>query len=115
MSYASGITLLLAGLLAAIAPSDSMTLLVIALSLLGLGWNFGLISGTAQIIDSTEPFTRAKTQGTVDVLIALAGASGGAISGMVVANSSYTTLSLAGGLLSLLLIPVVLWSRGGKL
>jgi len=111
MSIASGVTLLCAGLLAAFAPSDSMVLLIVALSLLGLGWNFGLISGTAQIVDSTEPSTRAKTQGKIDVLVALAGASGGALSGMVVANASYATLSLAGGLLSLLLIPVVIWSR----
>ncbi|MCV4231300.1 MFS transporter [Virgibacillus sp. LDC1] len=111
MSYASGITLLLAGLLAAFAPGDSMVLLILALALLGLGWNFGLISGTAAIVDATPPQIRAKTQGTVDVLIALAGASGGALSGMVVAQSSYSTLSLAGGFLSLLLIPVVLWSR----
>ncbi|MEE6449158.1 MFS transporter [Gottfriedia acidiceleris] len=114
MSIASGATLLLAGVIAASAPSDSMILLVVALSLLGLGWNFGLISGTAQIVDSTDSTTRAKTQGTVDVFIALAGASGGALSGMIVANSSYAALSLAGGILSLLLIPVVIWSRGGK-
>jgi len=111
MSIASGVTLLFAGLLAAFAPSDSMVLLIVALTLLGLGWNFGLISGTAQIVDSTEPSTRAKTQGKIDVLVALAGASGGALSGMVVANASYATLSLAGGLLSLILIPVVIWSK----
>lgn len=111
MSIASGITLLLAGVVAAFAPSDSMVLLIVALSLLGLGWNFGLISGTAQIVDATEPSTRAKTQGKMDVFVALAGASGGALSGMVVANSSYAALSLAGGLLSLVLIPVVIWSR----
>ncbi|WP_433942949.1 MFS transporter [Paenibacillus sp. SN-8-1] len=111
MSYASGVTLLLAGLLAAFAPGDSMILMVLALALLGLGWNFGLISGTATIVDATTPETRAKTQGTVDVLIALAGASGGALSGMVVAHSSFQALSLIGGFLSLLLIPVVLWSR----
>ncbi|TWJ47098.1 hypothetical protein CHCC5022_3918 [Bacillus paralicheniformis] len=46
------------------------------------------------------PSTRAKGQGTLDVLIALAGASGGTLSGMVVAHSSYAALSLAGGLLS---------------
>lgn len=114
MAIASGTTLLLAGLLAAFAPGDSMVLLVIALSLLGLGWNFGLIAGTALIVDSTETATRAKTQGTVDVLIALSGAAGGALSGMIVAGSSYLTLSFTGGLLSLLLIPVVVWSRGGK-
>jgi MFS family permease len=114
MAIASGATLLLAGLISAIAPGDSMILLVIALSLLGLGWNFGLISGTALIVDSTETSTRAKTQGTVDVLIALSGASGGALSGMIVAGSSYTTLSFIGGILSLLLIPVVIWSRRSK-
>ncbi|MEH7547455.1 MULTISPECIES: MFS transporter [Bacillaceae] len=114
MAIASGTTLLLAGLIAAFAPGDSMVLLIIALSLLGLGWNFGLISGTALIVDSTESSTRARTQGTVDVLIALSGAAGGALSGMIVAGSSYLTLSLTGGILSLLLIPVVIWSRGGK-
>lgn len=111
MAYASGVTLLAAGLLAAWAPADSMALLMIALALLGLGWNFGLISGTAIIVDATPAAVRAKTQGTIDVLVALTGASGGALSGMVVANSSYATLSLAGGLLSLLFIPVVIWSR----
>jgi len=114
MSYASGITLLLAGLVAAFAPGDSMALLILALALLGLGWNFGLISGTAAIVDAAPPQIRAKTQGMVDVLIALAGASGGAMSGMVMAQSSYSTLSLIGGFVSLLLIPVVVWTRSQK-
>lgn len=113
MGIASGVILLLAGLTAAFAPGDSMVLLIIALSLLGLGWNLGLISGTALIVDSTVTSTRAKTQGTVDVLIALSGAASGVLSGMIVAGSSYPILSVAGGVLSLLLIPVVIWSRGG--
>lgn len=111
MAVASGATLLLAGVLAAIAPGESMTVLAIALALLGLGWNFGLISGTAIIVDATNPVTRAKTQGSVDVLIALSGAAGGALSGMVVAHSSYAALSLGGGVLALLLIPVVAWAQ----
>lgn len=114
MAIASGVTLLLAGLIAALAPGDSMTLLIIALSLLGLGWNFGLISGTALLVDSTETSTRAKTQGTVDVLIALSGAAGGALSGMIVAGTSFSTLSVVGGILSILLIPVVIWYRQSK-
>lgn len=114
MSIAGGVILLAAGVLAAMAPNDSLILLVVALSLLGLGWNLGIISGTAQIVDSTEPSTRAKTQGKIDVFIALAGASGGAMSGMIVANSSYAALSLAGGAVALLLIPVVIWSRKGE-
>ncbi|OAH59221.1 hypothetical protein AWH48_15870 [Domibacillus aminovorans] len=38
MAIASGFTLLVAGVLAAIAPADSMLVLIIALALLGLGW-----------------------------------------------------------------------------
>jgi MFS family permease len=111
MAVAAGLTLLAAGIVAATAPAESMTQLMVALALLGLGWNFGLISGTALIVDATPLETRARTQGSIDVLIALAGASGGALSGMVVAGTSYAALSLAGGILSLLLIPVVIWSQ----
>jgi predicted MFS family arabinose efflux permease len=111
MAVASGATLLASGLVAAFAPGGSLVLLILALVLLGVGWNFGLISGTALIVDSTHPSIRAKTQGSADVLVALSGASGGALSGMVVAHSSYAGLSLSGAILSLLLIPVVVWSR----
>jgi len=114
ISYLAGFTLLLSAILAAFAPGDSMILLVLALVLLGLGWNFGFISGTAALVDATTIQERAKTQGTVDVLIALGGASGGALSGMVVAQSSYETLSMSGAVLSLLLIPILLWSRSQK-
>lgn len=111
MAAAAGLTLLASGVVAAMAPGDSTALLTLALALLGLGWNVGLITGTALIVDSTPLGTRAGTQGSVDVLVALAGASGGAVSGFVVAASSYATLSLAGGFLALLLIPTLGWSR----
>lgn len=110
VAVASGVTLLASGVLAALAPADSMVLLTVALALLGLGWNLGLISGTALVIDAADPATRAKTQGTLDVLVALAGAGGGALSGVVVAGSSYAALSLGGGALALLLVPVVVWT-----
>jgi MFS family permease len=110
MAIAAGVTLLAAGILAAMAPGESMPLLTLALILLGLGWNFGLISGTAILVDSTNPANRAKMQGTVDVMVALSGATGGVLSGLVVAGTSYATLSIGGGILSLLLIPVIIWS-----
>lgn len=111
MAIASGVTLLAAGIVAAVAPADSIVGLVTALAILGLGWNIGLISGTAMIVDSTEPATRAQTQGAVDVLIALSGATAGAASGVIVAGSSYAVLALGGGILALLLVPAVVWSR----
>ncbi|MEK3992120.1 MFS transporter [Robertmurraya sp. FSL R5-0851] len=110
MAIAAGSILLAAGLMAAFAPTDSMLVLTLALILLGLGWNIGLISGTTILVDATSLSSRAKTQGRIDVLVALSGASGGVLSGVVVAYSSYAALSIAGGILSLLLIPVVMWS-----
>ncbi len=107
MAAAAAVTLLAAGVVAAAGPGDSTAWLTVALVLLGLGWNVGLISGTTLIVDSTEPATRARTQGTVDVLIAVSGAGGGAISGLVVDATSYAVLSIGGGLLALLLIPAL--------
>jgi MFS family permease len=108
MGIASSITLMISGVMAAYAPTDSIAMLTISLILLGLGWNFGLISGTALIVDGTTPANRAKVQGTVDVLIALSGAAGGALSGMVVAGSSFATLSIGSGIIALLLIPFII-------
>ncbi|MDI3405162.1 MFS transporter [Streptomyces cavernicola] len=104
---ASGVTLLVAGLVAAVAPGDSVVLLALALGLLGLGWNFGLVSGTAMITDAVPLATRAKTQGTVDVAIAIAGATGGLASGLVVSAASYPVLALTGGVLSLAILPAI--------
>ncbi|WP_206612300.1 MFS transporter [Prescottella agglutinans] len=111
MAAAAGVTLLLAGVTAALAPGDSLALLIVALALLGLGWNFGLISGTALVVDATVPENRPRTQGAIDVLIALAGAGGGAVSGVVMSATDYATLSLGGGALALVLIPVLFWAR----
>lgn len=110
VAAASGITLLASGLLAALAPPHSVGLLSLALALLGLGWSFGIVSGTAIITDAAPPATRARTQGLVDVAIAVAGAGGGLASGMVVAAGSYALLSLLGGLLALAVLPAIAWS-----
>lgn len=104
---ASGLVLLAAGVTAALAPGGSLPLTVAALVLLGLGWNLGLISGTALVVDATESADRGRVQGSVDVLVALAGAAGGVLSGVVVGVSSFAVLSLAGGLLALALVPVL--------
>ncbi len=103
MAIASGVTLLAAGHVAASAPAGSLRLLILALVLLGLGRSLGLISGTALVIDGTVPGNRPRTQGAIEVLVALAGATGGTMSGVAMASTSYGTLALVGGSLSLLL------------
>lgn len=107
MAVASLVTLLAAGIVAATAPYDSVVVLAVALVLLGLGWNFGLVTGTAILTDSVPLATRAKTQGMVDVAISVAGASGGMVSGLVVAASSFPVLALAGAAVSLALVPAI--------
>lgn len=111
MAIASAVTLLLAGVTGATAPGDSLAMLIVALALLGLGWNFGLIAGTALVVDGTEPAMRPKVQGNIDVLIALAGATGGSASGLVMSASSFAALSLGGGILALLFIPALVRVR----
>lgn len=111
VAAASGVLLLLAGLVAALAPGESLVGTIAALVLLGLGWNLGLISGTALVVAGTVVQDRARTQGTLDVLIALAGAGAGVLSGVVVAGPGYAALSLGGGVLALLLLPVLVRLR----
>ncbi|GAB3997153.1 MFS transporter [Nocardioides marmoraquaticus] len=111
MAAAGGVVLLLAGVTAALAPADGLVGLVLALVLLGLGWNIGLIAGTTLVVDATTPEERGRVQGSLDVLVALGGAGAAALSGLVVAGSSYSVLALGGGVLSLLLVPVVLRAR----
>lgn len=103
---AAGI-LLLSGIVAAAAPTSSLLLLAVALGLLGLGWSFGLVAGTAMLTAAVPLESRAKTQGAVDLSVALAGAAGGMGSGVVVAGTSYAALALGGGVFALLILPAV--------
>ncbi len=106
---AAGVALLAAGLVAATAPPSSVALLALGLALLGLGWNFGLISSTAMVADiAVARPDGARLQGRVDLLVALAGAAGGLSSGAIVATTSYAALALAGGVLALALLPAAL-------
>ncbi len=106
-----GLVLLAAGALAAAAPPDNVGLLALALGLLGLGWNLGIIGGTALVTDATTVRDRARVQGGVDLAVALSGATGGIASGSVMAATSYPTLAVAGGVLAVLVLPLVLTAQ----
>jgi MFS family permease len=95
-----GLALLGAGVLAATAPDDSVALLALALILLGLGWNLGLLAGTTLVAAAVPIDGRARIQGRLDVAVALAGATGGLASGFVMASTSYGTLASVSGVLA---------------
>ena len=111
MAIAAGVTLLAAGLVAALSPAEALVGITVGLMLLGLGWNFGLIAGTTMVIDATDPATRPKVQGSIDVLIALAGAGSGVTAGLIVAWQDFPTLAIFWGSAALLVIPALLLLR----
>jgi MFS family permease len=114
VSALAALTLLSAGLVAGLAPAGAVWALALGLALLGLGWSLGLVAGTTLLSRDLPPDGRARIQGNVDVLIAIAGAGGGALSGVVVAGASYAALALGGGALALCLLPLVLGRRPDK-
>ena len=101
---AGGLALLGAGLLAAAAAEDDLALLIVALVLLGLGWNLGLLAGTALVAAGAPGEGRARVQGRLDVAVALAGATGCLASGIVMAATSYGALGVGSGVLSLVVL-----------
>lgn len=111
LMMAAAVTLPASGIIAAIAPPDSVAIIALALGLLGVGWNLGLVSGTAMVTDATQLENRAATQGSIDVLVALSSAGGGIMSGVILAATSYTTLALLGGAIALALTPIVVMTR----
>jgi MFS family permease len=112
VAIGAALSLVLSGVVAAVAPAGSVALLAIALVLLGLGWNLGLLAGTALVAGAVGPERRALVQGRLDVAVALAGATGGLSSGFVVAATSFSTLSAASSVLALLVLAAVLRPAG---
>ncbi|GGV65966.1 putative MFS-type transporter YdeG [Streptomyces longisporoflavus] len=108
MSLVTAGILLAAGVVAALAPGHSLVLITLALVLLGVGWNFGLVTGTAIVTNSTPLASRAKVQGLVDVAVAVAGAVGGLASGIVVAATSYPILAVLCGALAFAAAPAAI-------
>lgn len=113
VAVGGGAALLGAGLLAATAPEHSVPLLAVALILLGLGWNLGLLAGTTLVAGAVPLAGRARIQGRLDVAVALAGATGGLSSGFIVASTSYATLATGSGVLALVVLVVALHPRRG--
>lgn len=78
----------------------STTSVAIGLVLLGLGWSAASIAGSTLLAESVSPGERIVVQGTSDMLMGMAGAVGGAFSGLVLSWVGYQGLNMAGGLVA---------------
>ena len=99
-----GAILLAAVGIAGTSPGDDSTRLAVGLFLLGLGWSCTLIAGSTLLTESVPMDDRPTVQGVADLVMGIAGASAGVLSGVVVGFGSYGQLTV---LAALLLMPLL--------
>ncbi len=97
---AGTVLLLAACALAGSAGHDSVRLAA-GLLVLGLGWSATMVAGSTLLSESVPPELRTSAQGFSDLTMGLAGASAGALSGLVVHMWGYATLALVAALATL--------------
>ncbi len=95
--------------MAGTAPPDATATLVAALFLLGLGWNFAFIGGSAILTEGLSIEERLHLQGAVDATVWLSGAGASLSSGVILAVAGFPFLNALGALL--LVIPASVFVR----
>lgn len=103
------IILVASALMAAAAGGDDTALLVVSLFLLGLGWNFGFVAGSAYLTEHAPTAQRVRLQGVADAFVWTSGAAASLSSGFLLEAWGYGALSLIGA--SLVAIPFVMLAR----
>lgn len=103
------VLLLVAALTASLASGGDRLLLVGALFLLGLGWNFGFVAGSALVIEDVDPHARLRVQGVADAFVWMSGAVATLASGFLLDAGGYAELNLVGA--ALVLIPPLVLLR----
>jgi MFS family permease len=100
----AGIALLLGACALAGSAGHHPARLASGLMMLGLGWSATMVAGSTLVSDSVSVELRASAQGLSDLTMGLAGASAGAISGVIVHAWGYSTLTLLAALATVPLI-----------
>jgi MFS family permease len=95
--------LVLAAVVAGRAPEGWSFGLMLGLFLLGLGWSCTLVSGSTLLSGAVTLVERPGVQGAADVIMGLAAAAGGALSGVVVGGWGFGWLCLIAGALAAVL------------
>jgi MFS family permease len=108
----SVVTLVISALIAATAGGAQTPVLIVGLFLLGVGWNFGFVAGSSLLQEGLPIVNRLKIQGFADSITWISGAVAAGISGVIVAQTSYMTLSLIGAAVSLIPLIPLYRSRG---
>ena len=99
MILSGGGLLILAVIVAALAPGSNGLLVGLMLGLNGIGWNFAFVAGSALLTDALEPAERTSMQGLADLATGLMGALGSTLGGVVLQSWGFSVLNVAGAVL----------------
>ncbi len=110
--FAGTAVLATAAVMAAAAPPDGGFILLLALFLLGWGWNLGFVAGSAMLSHSLELHERTRVQGIADAMIWSASAAASLGSGLIMAAVGYTALGILGA--GLIILPVLALRAQGR-
>jgi MFS family permease len=106
----AGAVLAASALLAATATGAPLVL-GIALVLLGVGWNLGLVAGSTLLTAGVPAAERPRREGWGEVAMGIAAAGGGAASGAVMSGGGYGLLASAGAAVAALVVAAAWQAR----
>jgi MFS family permease len=89
----------------------STTAVATGLVLLGVGWSASTISGSTLLAESVGQESRVVVQGVSDMLMGIAGAVGGAASGLVLSQAGYLGLNMAGAVVGAAVLAAAIVAR----
>ncbi len=110
--YAGTTILALSGILSAVAPPEGELVLLVALFLLGWGWNLGFVAGSGLLTGGVSTVERARVQGLADALIWSTAAIASLGSGVLLAGAGYASLGILGAIIVGLVGGAFLLGRG---
>jgi MFS family permease len=103
-----GVALLVAACAVAGTAGHDTIGLSIGLALLGMGWSGTMVAGSTLLSESVGVGNKPAVQGLSDLVMGLSGACAGAVSGVIVAWSSYATLTMLAAVATVPLIALAL-------
>jgi predicted MFS family arabinose efflux permease len=102
--------LILAGALAGMAGHGAVVI-ALALTLLGIGWNAGLIAGSTLLASAVPLSQRPRAEGAGELAMGFTAAGATAIAGPIVGLASYAALGFTAALAAAALVPLLIALR----
>jgi MFS family permease len=113
MLFAGALVLAASALIAPVAATEFV--LAFALFLLGLGWNFGFVSGSSLLSDALQGDERSRVQGVNDSIVFFGAGLGSIGAGLLFASGGYQAVSVAGLVLIAVLVGMIWWTNRPEL